>query len=85
MCPSCNENAYSEIAPELGPRRMTKYSLSESLLAPQLSELQKQHSEIMLSYHKLKISFTCEHSDSNLNCARDDPILTNLCKVMLKI
>jgi hypothetical protein len=58
MCPSCNENAYSEIAPELGPRRMTKYSLSESLLAPQLSELQKQYSEIILSYHKLKISFT---------------------------
>ena len=58
MCPSCNENTYSEIAPELGPRRMTKYSLSESLLAPQLSELQKQYSEIILSYHKLKISFT---------------------------
>jgi len=58
MCPSCNENAYSEIAPELGPRRMTKYSLSESLLAPQFSELQKQYSEIILSYHKLKISFT---------------------------
>ena len=58
VCSSCNENAYSEIPPQLGPRRMTKYSLSESLLAPQFSELQKQYSEIILSYHKLKISFT---------------------------
>lgn len=56
MCPNC-ENHYSDI-PDLGPRRMTKYSLSESLLAPQITELQKQYSQVILSYHKLKISFT---------------------------
>ncbi|XP_076096206.1 uncharacterized protein LOC143067073 [Mytilus galloprovincialis] len=61
MCSNC-ENEYCEVTdqvPELGPRRMTKQSISESLLGPsQYHELHKQYSEIVLSYHKLKISFT---------------------------
>ncbi|CAC5420615.1 TNFSF6 [Mytilus coruscus] len=61
MCQNC-ENPYCEVTdqvPDLGPRRMTKQSISESLLVPsQYHEFQKQYSEIVLSYHKLKISFT---------------------------
>ncbi|XP_063430435.1 uncharacterized protein LOC134712629 isoform X2 [Mytilus trossulus] len=61
MCQNC-ENEYCEVTdqvPDLGPRRMTKQSISESLLGPsQYHELHKQYTEIVLSYHKLKISFT---------------------------
>ncbi|XP_071144653.1 uncharacterized protein [Mytilus edulis] len=61
MCQNC-ENEYCEVTDQvsdLGPRRMTKQSISESLLGPsQYHELHKQYTEIMLSYHKLKISFT---------------------------
>lgn len=58
ICQNCVGGQYQEESAAFDRQRLRSQSTCESLLSSPFSDFNKQYNDIILSYHKLKISFT---------------------------